>query len=159
MMFEYAGEDFLRNGGDGRTLEEFRHVANRVSFLALIRKLDPGNPERVLVPLNGGEIRVSEGIATRFERFDVRDLGSEGFRISGKVVIQQSRNPAPNATIILSFMERDTAFNRSVAFANGSFATVVRETKWTDVQAYYLPPERIADCYSKKVRKPFNRPG
>ena len=155
IMFEYAGEDFLKAGGAGSVFEEFRHVANRASFRAVIRELHPaGNPEAAPVVLGGAEVRVREGVATLFDSFEVRDMGAEGFRISGQVVLKHNRNPAPNGTIILSFGQEGKAFNKTVALVNGAFATTVQEEKWTDVQGYYLPPQRIADSYSKKIRKP-----
>jgi M6 family metalloprotease-like protein len=149
VMFEYAGEDFLKSGGSGNVFEAFRHVPNHARFRAVIRELNPQHPGAAPAVLGGAEVRVSEGEATLFDSFTVRDLAAEGIRISGRVVTKGTRKPAPDGTIILSFRQDKKAVNETAALVKGKFATTFKQRKWTTAQGYYLPPPCYADCYSK----------
>jgi len=70
------------------------------------------------------------------------------------VVISKDGSPAPDGKIILSFTKKGTAFNKIAPLTNGKFEIFVKEKGWEEVRGYYLPPKRIADAYSKKLRNP-----
>jgi M6 family metalloprotease-like protein len=152
VMFEYAPDNLTRKEytpAYRERLRPFVNVPNSASVVALIE--DPRHaPRHVLQVLGGAQATITTGRETRFSKFALT-----GRRVSGTVVTTSDGQPVPSGKVLVRVgRAKGTPIAvgyMTVPLSKGSFA-VSLELKGDWVDAYYLPPQRLADCYSNRLK-------
>jgi M6 family metalloprotease-like protein len=149
MMFEYAPDNLKNKVYPPHLVKEYTQKQRLPNDVAVASQIeDPNDIPRHKVDILGGvQTQVVTGKGTRFEKF-----GADGNRVYGKVVTVSDAKPVSGQVIVRVHIkdEVNPYVYRTVNLIQGSFATSI-DINGIKVDAYYLPVDNYADCWSKEV--------
>lgn len=140
---EFAGDDFLENGGDGQTYEDFLNEPNQLLVQTLIQT---GEQDGSPVELGGVEIEVVTGLGTEFTAFSAQEEGSD-ILVSGEVKVESTGAPVPSGRVILAIRTGSAVEDVTLTLSSGQFSTTI-DAGFDQIWAYYLPPSGYGDADS-----------
>ncbi|MDY7224819.1 CARDB domain-containing protein [Hyalangium rubrum] len=152
VMYEFAFDPRQpsKEQQERRIFREFGGKPNNVGLTAFIE--DPRDtPRHAIQVLGGAQAQVATGRATRFEDFEVRD----GV-VRGTIVTVDDGKPVRGGKVILSVTtgrgKKQEKKYQTLEVAKGRFQAQIPQVAGGTVEAYYVPPEGLADCSREPVR-------
>jgi M6 family metalloprotease-like protein len=123
-------------------LRKFTALPNDLNMLGLIEY----PPDRhILHPMGGAQVRVAKGKGTRID-----GLAHAKGIVSGTVVVASTGKAVSGGKVLVTtWTGRGTSRKESASFPvpirQGRFQAQVKDG-WSELEAYYLPPQDYADC-------------
>jgi len=156
VMSEFVGGDVPLEDEKAELYAQYRHSPNDLEVRGILLSASPKNPasiEPMQARLLGGVgIVVTEGKATKFEKFNVEQIGRR-MRVTGRVTIASGESDVGEGTVILiTKTEKSPWQYHRVPLDKGEFQYFLRAIDWRSIQGYYVPSEEGFDeVYSEVV--------
>lgn len=142
IMVEYAGEDYLKDGGDPTTLEKFFYIPNELVVSGLAR---PSQGGCFAYPTGGASLKVDQGLEIAFKTLEARDAGGEHL-LTGELYVKGTGAPAPNGQVLITLDPGTKPVTLGpVPTTNGSFQYPSPAGTWNEAEVYYIAPQGYGD--------------